>query len=93
MEITADSDGQVGSRIETAYRLFQSGDFSQSIEVLEEWLALDFDNDEVVFALKCGNYWSDKAAGSDGNGDGVNQGECLLKNWKRFIIHDLNTET
>lgn len=86
MEITVDRDGQVGSRIETAYRLFQTGDFSQSIKILEEALALDFDNDEVVFALKCGNYWRDKITGSDGNGDCGNQGLCLLKNWKRFLI-------
>ena len=86
MEITVDSDGKVGSLIETACRLFQSGDFPQSIEILEEALALEFDNEEVVFALKCGNFWKDKSARLSEEDDCVGQGECLLKNWKNFLI-------
>lgn len=86
MEITVDSDGKVGSLIETSYRLFQSGDFSQAIEILEEALSIDFDNSEVVFALKCGNFWKERTAENREQDDCSTQGECLLKNWKKFCI-------
>ena len=86
MEVTTNRDGKVGSLIDTAYNLFQNGFFDKVAEVLEEALSLDFENDEVLFALKCAQFWSDKTDKYDSIGDKGEAGSYLLDQWKNFIL-------
>ncbi len=86
MEVTTNRDGKVGSLIDTAYNLFQNGFFRKAAEVLEEALSLDFENNEVLFALKCAQFWSDKTDKYDFISDKGKAGSYLLDQWKNFVL-------
>ena len=86
MKVTTNIEGKISSLLDTAYNLFQEGDFLKSIEVLEEALSLEFDHAEVVFALKCANFWDDKKKKWESKERNKESGEYFIIQWKNFIL-------
>ena len=53
-------------------------------EELERALSVDFDNDDVVTALKYTNFWGDRQERVEGLSDAFERGEYLLSQWSVF---------
>jgi tetratricopeptide (TPR) repeat protein len=77
--------GKIHSILDTAYSLFRSGDFSKASEILSEALSIEFDQEEVVTALKCATFWKERESKLTSLGDDKKRGEFLLNQWNIFV--------
>jgi tetratricopeptide (TPR) repeat protein len=71
--------------LDRAYARFREGDLSQGIELLDQALAVDFENEEVVAGLKCGNFWRERMDRLDTLLNDFEKGEYLLSQWRNFL--------
>jgi len=83
-ELSAATDA-VSSHLNKAYDLFRDGAFTEGESALEEALGLDFENSEVLAALKCATFWKERRARLAGIGEAYEKAEFLLKAWRGFI--------
>jgi tetratricopeptide (TPR) repeat protein len=70
--------------LQHAYDLLKQKDIVQADELLEKALSVDFDHPEVVYALKCVNFWKERENRLAGIQTGFEKGEYLLSQWKAF---------
>ena len=70
--------------LKNVYRLLKNGVFGDAVALLEEALAMDFDNGEVVCALKCAGFWAERQVRYRDIQDAFERGEFLIKQWKAF---------
>jgi hypothetical protein len=52
---------------------------------LEEAPQVDFEHPEVVYALKCVNWWLERGKRLAAIGDGYERGEFILAQWKAVL--------
>jgi tetratricopeptide (TPR) repeat protein len=76
---------EISSILARAYDLQRDGAFAEAEPVIEQALALDYENKEVLSALKCANYWKEKKARLATIRDPYDQAEFLLKAWRGFM--------
>ncbi len=74
----------VESLLKAAYEQTKERQLNEAGRKLEEALAVDFDNTEVVTALKYVNFWKDRDATSREASDPFERGEYLLGQWRLF---------
>lgn len=77
--------GEISSILSKAYELQRAGSFAEAEPVIEQALSLDYENREVLSALKCATYWKDKKERLASIGDPYDQAEYLLKTWRAFM--------
>ena len=70
--------------LQRAYDLLKQKDIVGADETLEKALSIDFENPEVVYALKCINFWKERGSRLQGIQTGFERGEYLLAQWKSF---------
>ncbi|MDR0597139.1 MAG: hypothetical protein LBG14_01365 [Treponema sp.] len=80
--------------IQKAYENLKNSDVGSAKEALEEALRLDFENSEVLHALKCINWWEERMRGADEvaqgaarqqrQGDVYARGKFILSQWDAF---------
>ncbi len=83
-EGTESQDNQLDSVLETSYRAIREEKLDKSIELLEKGLSIDYENDEVMAALKYVNFWKERDKALFSISSSVEQGEYLLNQWKIF---------
>jgi tetratricopeptide (TPR) repeat protein len=71
--------------LKNAYDLMKNGAFGDAGDLLENALSLDFENPEVICALKCSSYWSAREKQYGEISDPFERGEFLIKQWKSFL--------
>lgn len=76
---------EISSILSRAYDLQREGAFAEAEPVIEQALSLDYENREVLSALKCANYWKDKKTRLEAIHDPFDQAEYLLKSWRGFM--------
>jgi tetratricopeptide (TPR) repeat protein len=86
MDDTGKTNETVHDILQGAYRALGEGSFTESIDLLEKALTIDFDHKEVVAALKCANYWYERSKRLDSIPGDFEKGEYLLNQWKNFIL-------
>ncbi|GHU47744.1 hypothetical protein FACS1894200_03610 [Spirochaetia bacterium] len=69
-----------------AYDKLKSSDAESALRLLGEALKIDYENAEVVYALKCLNWWLDKLNRLDEFPQAYEQGGFILTQWKSFHI-------
>lgn len=74
----------VESLLRAAYEHTKNRELHEAGSKLEQALAVDFDNSEVVTALKYVNFWKDRDASSRETSDPFERGEYLLGQWRLF---------
>ncbi len=79
-----DAELLVQGLLQKAYEYLKASDEKSAVAALEEALRIDFEHPEVVYALKCINWWLEKTKQLDNIGDCYDQGEYLLSQWKAF---------
>jgi len=75
-----------------AYSLLISGDPVGAKTLLEDALADDLENAEILFTVRCVNYWTDIITRLAHNEPTFEKGDKLIDHWKRFI-KDLSNGT
>jgi tetratricopeptide (TPR) repeat protein len=72
------------SLLDDAYNSFRKGLFGESGNILEKALSIDFEDERIICALKCANFWKAKEDRLKSISEYFAKGEFLLKEWKNF---------
>ncbi len=72
------------SLLDEAYDCFSKGSFGESAGILDRALSIDFEDERIICALKCANFWKDKEAKLESVTEHFARGEFLLKEWINF---------
>ena len=72
------------SLLDEAYDSFRKGLFGESEEIIEKALSIDFEDQSIIYALKCANFWKEKEERLNSITEYFARGEFLLKEWKNF---------
>lgn len=75
---------QPGTGLSDAYLFLKSGDPGQAIALLKDALVYDLENKEIIFALRCCNFWVEEIRQIDSLEDSFEKGESLITEWKSF---------
>ena len=85
MNVHSQKNGEATKMLKNAYEALKNGDFGGAGAILEEALAFDFDNPEVITALKSSGYWTERERRYNEIGDSFERGEYLMKQWESFL--------
>lgn len=84
MEDASMRNGDIPNILALAYRKFSEGELEGGIRELERGFEIDFEHQEVVFALKCAQYWKDRFDTSRTLEGAFERAESLISQWKAF---------
>ena len=76
---------QVNYKLIQAYEYIKTGDLTQAKRLIEESLEDELENEEILFALKCTNYWVDVISKMFFLSLPFERGEHLIAHWKYFL--------
>ena len=85
----------VDELIRSSYESLKDGQAARALGFLKKALEIDFEHQEVLYALKCLNWWLEKIKRSDDFHDSYERGEYILSQWKSYygfldrIVEDL----
>ncbi len=85
MSMQSRQNSELIDLLKNAYDLMKNGAFGDAGDLLENALSLDFENPEVICALKCSSYWSAREKQYGEISDPFERGEFLIKQWKSFL--------
>ncbi len=72
------------SGLTQAYELLREGKPALAKPLLEDALAGDLDNEEILFAIRCASFWKEELSAVERLGQAFDRGERLIKGWKQF---------
>lgn len=81
-----DAETTVQGLLQKAYDNLKTSEAPAAVLALEEALRIDFEHPEVVYALKCVNWWLERSKRLSEIGDGYERGEFILAQWKAFFV-------
>jgi len=70
--------------VSNAYESLRCVDLAAAIELLDRALAADYEHPEVLYALKCANFWSERLGRLDSMSNPFERGEYVMGQWKAF---------
>ncbi len=70
--------------LSNAYESLRSVDLPAASRFLDRALAVDFEDPEVLHALKCANFWSERLSRMESMPNPFERGEYVLAQWKGF---------
>ncbi|WP_304222755.1 hypothetical protein [Gracilinema caldarium] len=79
-----DAETSIQGLLQKAYDNLKASDASSALAALEHALQIDFEDPEVVYALKCVNWWVERTKRGEEIPDFFNRGEFYLAQWKAF---------
>jgi tetratricopeptide (TPR) repeat protein len=74
----------VATLLSEAYKLLVSLDLVSAQTSLEKALAIDFDDPELLFSMKCARWWADSMEKALAIADSFEAGEYAIARWKAF---------
>jgi tetratricopeptide (TPR) repeat protein len=74
----------VTALLTNAYESLRGVDLPGATGLFERALGLDFEDPEVLWALKCANFWNDRAARLEALPNPYERGEYIVAQWKSF---------
>ncbi len=75
----------VSALLSNAYESLRSVDLPGATTFLDRALDLDFEDSEVLWSLKCRNFWAERAERIEGTNNLFERGEYIVAQWKRFV--------
>jgi tetratricopeptide (TPR) repeat protein len=78
------SNPAVSGLLLNAYDRLKARDAAEALGILEDALRIDFDDPEVVYALKCVKWWLERIKRLDDFQDTYDKGGFILGQWKSF---------
>ena len=82
--LSGDGISRVEELIHKSYERLKEGDAAASMGFLKMALEIDFEHRELLYALKCLNWWLEKIKRLDDSNDPYEQGEYILSQWKSY---------
>lgn len=80
----AEADVSLETFIRKAYEYLKEGRSEDALAALDEALKIDFEHGEVLYALKCLNWWLGKLDGLDENEGDYAKALEILAQWKQY---------
>lgn len=80
-----DSETTVQGLLQKAYDSLKVPDAGAALSALDEALKVDYEHQEVVYGLKCVNWWIERCKRLEGIRDQYERGEFILSSWKAFL--------
>ena len=77
-------NGKVEDLIQKAYESLKAGDEETALGFLKEALKIDFEHQEVLYALKCLNWWLEKIQHLGDFSNPYEQGVFILSHWESY---------
>ena len=74
----------VDELIRSSYENLKDGQAARALGFLKKALEIDFEHQEVLYALKCLNWWLEKIKRLDDFHDPYERGEYILSQWKSY---------
>lgn len=79
----ADQDS-VSVLLSNAYESLRSVDLAAATDLLDRALAADYEHEEVLYSLKCSNFWNEKLSRLSSMQNPFERGEYIMSQWKGF---------
>lgn len=70
--------------LSNAYESLRSVDLAAATDLLDRALAVDYEHPEVLYALKCANFWSERLQRLDSMRNPFERGEFVIGQWRAF---------
>jgi tetratricopeptide (TPR) repeat protein len=70
--------------LSSAYEKLRCVDLRAATDCLERALAVDFESPEVLWSLKCANFWAERSARIEAMPNPFERGEYAIAQWKSF---------
>ncbi len=70
--------------LSSAYESLKCVDLRGATDALERALSVDFESPEVLWSLKCANFWSERVARIEAAPNPFERGESAIAQWKAF---------
>ncbi len=74
----------MSEKILQAYSSIRNANFVEAKKILNSALVFELNNDELLFAMNCCDFWIDVTARAESIGDYFERGEILVDEWKSF---------
>jgi tetratricopeptide (TPR) repeat protein len=74
----------VAVHLSNAYESLRAIDLPGAAELFERALSIDFEGPEVLWSLKCSNFWAERLARLESMPNPYERGEYLVAQWKAF---------
>lgn len=78
--------------LSNAYESLRSVDLPAATRLLDRALSVDFEDPEVLYSLKCANFWSERLARVEALPNPFERGEHALAQWKAFAAFSSKLE-
>ncbi|GAB1482816.1 hypothetical protein MASR2M78_16320 [Treponema sp.] len=80
-----DEETNVQGLLQKAYDSLKASEAPSAVLALEAALRVDFEHPEVVYALKCVNWWMERIKRLQNIRESYDRGEFILSQWKSFF--------
>jgi hypothetical protein len=74
----------VTALLSNAYESLRGVDLPGATDLLERALGVDFEDPEVLWSLKCANFWAERVARLESMPNPYERGEYVVAQWKAF---------
>jgi tetratricopeptide (TPR) repeat protein len=71
--------------LSNAYESLRSVDLAAAMALLDRALGVDYEDPEVLYSLKCANFWSERLAKLSAIQNPFERGESVMGHWKAFL--------
>jgi tetratricopeptide (TPR) repeat protein len=75
----------VAALLSNAYECLRGVDLRGATALLERALSVDFEQPEVLWSLKCANFWSERSSRLEAMPNPYERGEYVVEQWKAFV--------
>jgi tetratricopeptide (TPR) repeat protein len=87
MDRIRETEEKINNILNDAYKLLRQGSFDESREFLNGALKLDFENEDIISALKSVNFWNERKRRLDGINGSLEKGNYLFEQWGVFFTY------
>ncbi|HTX71858.1 MAG TPA: hypothetical protein VMC79_03445 [Rectinemataceae bacterium] len=72
--------------LSNAYESLRGVDLPGAMDLLERALGVDFEDAEVLWSLKCANFWLERVQRIESTRNQYERGEYIVAQWKSFLV-------
>lgn len=85
MDRSTETRNRIDNILKDAYKLLRQGSFNESKEFLNAALKIDFENEDIISALKSVNFWNERKRRLEGIQGALEKGHYLFDQWGAFF--------
>jgi len=84
MPVESELSSDIKNLITGSYQYFETGDFAEAGDLLDQAHAIDFENQEVCSALRACGFWGQRRQSLEGLGADGTRGDYLRRQWRHY---------